>query len=60
MDKRFSTLSIEFDTLRTELESSNDPALRRCLLAEIYAKLGEMDELVRLGLPDLSSEPGAR
>lgn len=58
IDKRFSTLSIELNTLKTELEHTNEPGFRRCLLSEICAKLAEMDEMVRLGPSESFPKPG--
>jgi len=51
--KRFSTLVIEVETLKAQIDRCDDPSLRKCLLSEIHAKLTEMDEIMKNNLAEL-------
>ena len=46
-DKRFITLAIEYESLRTELERSDDPIFRRVLLIEMWDKLSQIEKIAR-------------
>lgn len=45
-DCGFSTVTVEFETLRTEFVNCGDWSLRQCLLQEMQSKLIEMDLLL--------------
>lgn len=51
--KRFSTLAIEVETLKAQIDRCDEPSLRKCLFSEILAMLMEMDEIMKNNLTEL-------
>lgn len=51
--KRFSTLALEVDALKVQIDRCDEPSVRECLLSELLAKLTEMDELMKNNLTTL-------
>lgn len=56
-DKRFITLAIEYESLRTELDRSDDPIFRRVLLIEMWDKLSQIERMARTVRQDLPPPP---
>lgn len=56
-DKRFITLAIEYESLRTELDRSADPTFRRLLLIEMWDKLSQIERMARTVRQDLPAPP---
>lgn len=55
-NNNFVMLAAEFETLKREIERTNDPTVRRALLTELALKLNELQRIAKSAIQELAEE----